>query len=80
LVTNITFVQLSYDNISTSIKLEFITSLIGLTFVCKVYVLCFQADVGQDEDMEAARAKAIKLGALKVRPNTLSTGGCFFVC
>lgn len=29
--------------------------------------VCFQADVGQDEDFEEAREKAIKLGAKKVR-------------
>jgi len=30
-------------------------------------VICFLADVGQNEDMTAARAKATKLGASKAR-------------
>ena len=32
----------------------------------KLIYLLFQADVGQDEDIEEARQKAIKLGAKKV--------------
>ncbi|CAN8074248.1 unnamed protein product [Agarophyton chilense] len=36
-------------------------------------VLCFIADVGQDDDFEAARAKAVKLGAEKVFIEDLKT-------
>ena len=32
-------------------------------------VICFMADVGQDEDFVAARAKALKIGASEVRIN-----------
>ena len=40
-----------------------------ITITCSVFdlFLLFQADVGQEEDFEEARQKAIKLGAKKVR-------------
>jgi argininosuccinate synthase len=38
-------------------------SWIAQTYRCEV--VCFCADVGQDEDLEAARAKALKVGAQK---------------
>jgi argininosuccinate synthase len=38
-------------------------SWIAQTYNCEV--VCFCADVGQDEDLEAARAKALKVGAQK---------------
>ena len=38
-------------------------SWIAQTYGCEV--VCYCADVGQDEDLEAARTKALKVGALK---------------
>lgn len=43
------------------------TSCILLWLLEKNYeVICFMADVGQTEDFDAARAKALKIGATEV--------------
>jgi argininosuccinate synthase len=39
-----------------------------------------QADVGQEEDFEAAKKKAAKLGAIKVSLNSINTNRSYNEC
>lgn len=50
---------------------------VDVMFVCLFF---FQANIGQDEDFEAARAKAVKLGAKKVKKIKNCFRKCFCGC